>query len=108
MVNTREKARLQSESDQIGENVLQNLWKKTIEEFNQRKVKESDKSKTDDNAEETKERFLQLDYKWKEVKSSDTKTREPIVKEEIDDVFSKWERKEMKSTPQTRSIRKRV
>ena len=93
LVNTRDKARLQSESDQIGKDALQNLWKKTIEEFNQRKVKESDKSKTGDNAEEPKERFLHHDYEGKEeMESADTKPREPIVKEESDDVFFKKER----------------
>jgi hypothetical protein len=100
LVNTRDKARLQSESDQIGKDALQNLWKKTIEEFNQRKVKESDKSKTGDNAEEPKERFLQHE---EEMESADTKPREPIVKEESDDVFFKKERKEKQSTSRGRS-----
>jgi len=109
LVNTRDKARLQSESDQIGKDALQNLWKKTIEEFNQRKVKESDKSKTGDNAEEPKERFLHHDYEGKEeMESADTKPREPIVKEESDDVFFKKERKEKQSTPQTRPIRLKI
>jgi hypothetical protein len=39
LINTRDKETRQSESDKIGQNALQNLWDKTIKEFEQSKVK---------------------------------------------------------------------
>ncbi len=36
LINSRDKAKRQSESDKIGRNALQNLWDKTIKEFEQK------------------------------------------------------------------------
>ena len=40
LVNTRDKASKQAESDKIGHDALQNFWKMTVADFDKRKAKE--------------------------------------------------------------------
>jgi hypothetical protein len=111
LVNTRDKASKQAESDKIGHDALQNFWKMAVADFDKRKAKKSESV-----AEEPKERFLQRDYDHKshgdeikkEVESGNTEPVEPGVKVETDDALFRRERKEKQSTPQSRPIRLKI
>jgi hypothetical protein len=111
LVNTRDKASKQAESDKIGHDALQNFWKMAVADFDKRKAKKSESA-----TEEPKERFLQRDYDHKshgdeikkEVESGNTEPEEPGVKVETDDALFKRERKEKQSTPQSRPIRLKI
>jgi hypothetical protein len=101
LISTRTKANKQAESDKIGHDALQKLWKMTIADFDKRKAISD--AKTEREAEEPKERFLQREYDAKikeEAESGGTEPGEVNVKMETDDAFFKKERKEKQSTPQ--------
>jgi hypothetical protein len=114
LVNTRSKASKQADSDKIAHDTLQNFWKMAVADMNKRKSKSDVETGT--NAEGSRERFLQPDYKLEDVAddideeagSGDTKPGEPIVKVETDEAFFKRERKEKQSTPHTRPIRLKI
>jgi len=114
LVNTRSKASKQADSDKIAHDALQNFWKMAVADMNKRKSKSDVETGT--NAEGSRERFLQPDYKLEDVTddideeagSGDTKPGEPSVKVETDEAFFKRERKEKQSTPYTRPIRLKI
>jgi hypothetical protein len=95
LISTRAKANKQAESDKIGHDALQKLWKMTIADFDKRK--DISDAKTKREAEEPKERFLHREYDAKikeEAESGGTEPGEVHVKMETDDAFFKKERKE--------------
>jgi hypothetical protein len=118
LVNTCAKSSKQAESDKIGHDELQNIWKMAVVDFDKRKTKKSESV-----SEEPKERFLQRDYEWrgslndhnshgdkvkKEVESANTEPGETGSKAETDDAFFKREKKKKQSTPQSRPIRLKI
>ena len=113
LVNTREKANKQAESDKIGHDALQNLWKMTIADFDKRKAKMND-AKTEqetEEPEEPEEQFLQREDDAEVKEEAESGGTEPggvKVKMETDDAFFKRQRKEKQSTPQSRPIRLKI
>ena len=81
-----------------------------VVDFDKRKAKKNE-TKTESDAEEPEEQFLQSEYDAKvkdEAKSGVTEQGDTNVKMETDDVFFKRERKEKQSTPQSSPIHLKI